>query len=126
RNAPDRVVAPIVERVIRYVVLGDVAPYVLLSPVRQRVHLPEPVQLVPVDLGRARSLRVVLAPQPGDPGVDSRKRLSQRHDLALGAALGGGPGLAVGARGVEHVDLDPVALLRGALGLVSLLEQYAR
>src|SRR5215212_5064924 len=44
-SAADRVVALIVQRVVRDVVLGDVAPYVALGPVGQRRDLPEPVLL---------------------------------------------------------------------------------
>src|ERR671931_1807125 len=85
-RAADRGVAAIVELVVGDVVLDDVAPDVLLGPVRQRVGLPELVLLVPLELRGPRSHRRLLAAKPGDPAVDVRKRLVHRRDLADAAA----------------------------------------
>ena len=54
-RAADRRVALVVERVVGQVVLGDVAPHVLVRPVRERVELPALVLGVPGELGRARA-----------------------------------------------------------------------
>src|SRR6185503_5196607 len=54
-RAADRAVALVVQRVVREVVLGDVAPHVPLRPARQRRVLPEAVAQVPAHLGRARA-----------------------------------------------------------------------
>src|SRR4051794_577169 len=43
-GAPDRLVAAIVERVVRQAVLVDVGPHPGLAPIRERVGLPEAVQ----------------------------------------------------------------------------------
>src|SRR5437764_87785 len=49
-GATDRGVPPVVERMVWQVVLEDVCPQVLFSPVRDRVELPQPA-LVLLDLG---------------------------------------------------------------------------
>src|SRR5262245_34427333 len=51
-NAADRAVARLVERVVGNLVDGDVRPYPLLVPVRERVHLPDAVALRPLHLRR--------------------------------------------------------------------------
>ena len=52
-RAADRRVALVVELVVGQVVLGDVAPHVVVRPVRERVELPALVLGVPGELGRA-------------------------------------------------------------------------
>ena len=73
-RAADRRVALVVERVVGQVVLGDVAPHVLVRPVRERVELPALVLGVPGELGRAGARRRLVAAQAGDPGVDVGER----------------------------------------------------
>src|SRR4051794_26709018 len=119
-RAADRLVAAIVQRVVRHVVLVDVGPHLRLAPIRERVRLPQPVALVEGEL-RGEAARVRLRPaQPGDPAVDVFERASQRRDLANAAArVGVGlpqlrpePLLLLGERQpAEDVDLEVVALL---------------
>ncbi len=75
-RAADRRVALVVERVVRQVVLGDVAPHVLVGPVGERVELPQAVLGVPGELGRAGARRRLVAPQarrPRRPGRASAR-----------------------------------------------------
>src|SRR3954469_9146387 len=85
-GAADRLVAAVVERVIRQIVLVDVGPDLRLAPVRERVDLPQPVQLVVAELRREAAALRLLAAEAGDPGVDRRQRALQRRDLADAAA----------------------------------------
>ena len=71
RRAADRLVALIVQRVVRQVVLEDVAPEVLVGPVGERVQLPDAALLVLLELGRAGPRRRLLAADAGDPGIDA-------------------------------------------------------
>src|SRR5436190_19069392 len=126
-RAPDRGEALVVQWVVRDVVRGDVAPDVLVGPVRQRGGLVLAVARVPAQLRRSRAARRLIAPEPGDPRVDLRQRALQRHDLAHPAA---GVGIAlpqpVDPLAGVAVDRDPVALLDAPPGHVGLLEQDAR
>src|SRR5436305_13717426 len=65
RDAADRVVAPVVQRVVRQLVLGDVPPHIAVAPVRQRVDLPAAVGLVPLELGGAGAGARLLAARAG-------------------------------------------------------------
>src|SRR4051794_22226039 len=126
RRASDRVVAAVVQRVVGEVVLGDVAPHVLVRPVGERVHLVEPVGVVPVQRSSAYAGRRLLAADPRDPRLQADERALERVDLAVRAAAVGRPGPAVRAARVEHLDLHAPALLEGAPGLDRLGEQDAR
>src|SRR5947209_19243888 len=74
RSAPDGLVPPIVQGVIRQVVLVDIAPDVLLAPVGDRVDLPDPPPLVALELTRGRARRGLLAADAGDPRINPVKR----------------------------------------------------
>src|SRR5439155_23086429 len=90
--------------------------------------------LVPVELGRVRATRRLVAAQTRDPGVHLGQRLLEWPDLADAAA---GVGVAVpqlvavqlALAGQGHalvdVDLHAVALLDLAPGLVGLGEEDA-
>src|SRR5690348_7878315 len=60
-RVPDRVVALIVQRVVRQPALADVGPALLVRPVGERVRLPELVLLVPPELRRGRAGRRLVA-----------------------------------------------------------------
>src|SRR5215207_5020788 len=126
-RAADGREALVVQRVVRNVVLGDVAPHVLLAPIGERGGLPLAVGRVPAELGGVRARGGLVAPQPGDPGVHLVERPLERPDLAHPAA-------GVGIRRPQALDLlagvavdrDPVALLDAPPRLVRLVEQHAR
>ena len=134
-RAADRGVALVVQRVVRHVVLDDVAPHVGLAPVGERVRLPQPVLGVPRQLGGGRARRRLVAPQTGDPRVHALERAVEGVDLADRAA---GVGIALpqlvavqrglprDARPLEDLDLDPVAVLDPLPGVVGLGEQDVR
>src|SRR6476660_828950 len=69
RDAADRAVPGFVQRVERNLVDLDVGPDALLVPVGERVEIPDPVALRPLQLGRGRSARRLVAANAGDPGV---------------------------------------------------------
>src|SRR3954470_4309203 len=74
-RAADRVVAAVVQRVVGHVVIGDVAPDVLLGPVGERRALDlARMALVGPELRSRRARRGLLPPQPRDPGVDLAQR----------------------------------------------------
>src|SRR5579875_2662771 len=102
RGAPDRAVAPIVERVIRKVVAVDVAPDVMLRPVRQWIDFPDPAPLVHLQLGRVGARVRLLPTNPGDPGLDVPQRALERLYLGGAAAVFGTPGTVV-TGGVEYL-----------------------
>src|SRR5262249_40792422 len=92
RGTADRLIALVVERVIREVAVVDAAAEVLLGPLGQRVELPDPALVVELDVLGRGARRALLAAQPGDPGVDAAQRLLQGRDLGGRAAvLGAGP-----------------------------------
>src|SRR6478736_5438670 len=98
------------EGVVRQVVLVDVAPQVLLRPVRERVDLPDVALLVALELGGLCPGGCLLAPDPGDPRLDAGQCALERIDLGLAAAAVDRPRLSRAAC-VEHLDLDPEAVL---------------
>src|SRR5712692_6228873 len=69
RDAADRAVPRLVERVERDLVHVDVGPDPLLVPVGERVHLPDAVTLGPLELRGLGAARRLLAADPGDPGA---------------------------------------------------------
>src|SRR5688500_10733321 len=86
-GAADRGVAAVVQRVVGDVVLADVAPDVLLAPVRERSALElARMPAVGAQLRCVRAGRRLLAPQAGDPGVDPAQRPLERLGLAHAAA----------------------------------------
>src|SRR5215213_1500767 len=131
-RAADRLVAAIVQRVVRHVVLVDVGPHLRLAPVGERIRLPQAVPLVEGELRREAARVRLRAAQPGDPAVHVLERARQRRDLADAAAgvrvrlpqLRPEALLLLGEREpAVDVDLEVVALLERTLGLVRLVEQ---
>ncbi len=113
RPAADRVVAAIVQRVVRDVVGRDVTPHVALGPVGQRVDLPQAVLAVPVELGRVGAIAGVLAAQPGHPGALAGQVIAQRAHLAqVAAAVGGLLPVTLHAQATDALDADVVARLQ--------------
>src|SRR4029453_18653581 len=102
-DAADRTVPDLVQRVVGDVVRVDVAPHVLLGPVRQGLDLPDAVAIRTLDLPGVRARGRLLPPDARDPGVVGLERLDQRLDLADVAA-------AVGIRLPEVRPLDLVLL----------------
>src|SRR5438034_6685678 len=86
RDAADRAVAGVVERVVRNLVDLDVGPDPLLVPVGERVHLVNAVALGPLDLRRPRAARRLVPANARDPRVVRSQRGDERLDLADVAA----------------------------------------
>src|SRR6478735_12797624 len=86
RDAADRAVPGFVQRVERNLVDLDVGPDALLVPVGERVELPDPVALRPLQLRGRGAARGLVAADAGDPGVVRAERFEQRLDLADMAA----------------------------------------
>src|SRR3984885_6152666 len=74
RGAADRLIALVVQRVVRQVALVDPPPQVLVGPVRKRVVLPPPARLVAFDQLRARARRTLLAADACDPTLRAGQR----------------------------------------------------
>src|SRR4051794_8329018 len=85
-GAADRLVAAIVKRVVRQLVLVDVGPHLRLAPVGERVGLPQAVALVERELRREAPRVGLRAAQAGHPAVHVGERALQRGDLADPAA----------------------------------------
>ena len=77
----DRLVALVVQRVVRQPALLDVGPAVVVAPVGERARLPELVLLVPAELRRRRARRRLVAADAGDPAVEIEQRRVERRDL---------------------------------------------
>src|SRR5439155_16924652 len=86
RDAADRRVARVVQRVVRNLVDVDVRLDALRVPVDERLHLPDAVALRPLDLLRVRARRRLLPADAGDPRVEAVERTLERLDLADVAA----------------------------------------
>src|SRR5688572_19181832 len=82
RDAPDRAVARVVQRVGGYLVDVDVGPHPLLVPVGKRVDLEDLVALGPLHLRRVPTAWRLVAADAGDPGVVGLQGLNERLDLA--------------------------------------------
>src|SRR3954451_3399190 len=122
RRAADRLVATVVQLVVRQVALVDAAPEVLLGPVVERVELPEAAALVELDGLGLRARRALLAADAGDPRLGAVERALEAGDLG-GAAAVVRPGPR--PRRVLDGDLDAEALLEGAPRLQRLGEEHA-
>src|ERR1700750_1033618 len=81
RRAPDRVVALVVQRVVRQGAVTDPPPHVLLGPLDERVVLPDAALGVELDRLRAGARGRLLAADTGDPGVGAGQRALERLDL---------------------------------------------
>ena len=126
RRAADRLVAGVVQRVVRQVALVDAPPQVLVAPEGERVVLPQPASLVALDQLGVRARRPLLAANARDPALGAGQRAFERGDLGDRAAvLGTAPWLVRAAR-VDDLDLHAKALLERAPRLHRLLEQHAR
>src|SRR5712692_6596153 len=89
RDAADRAVAGVVQRVVRDLVHVDVRIEALRVPVDERVDLPDAVAVRPLHLRRRRAARRLLTPDARDPRVVRLERTQQRLDLAdVAAAVG--------------------------------------
>src|SRR5215213_4738172 len=89
RDAADRRVADVVQRVVRDLVHEHVRLDALRVPVHERLDLPDAVALRPLDAPRVLARQRLLAADPGDPGVIRRERPLERLDLAqMAAAVG--------------------------------------
>src|SRR5439155_21721733 len=86
RDAADRRVARVVQRVVRDLVDVDVRLHALGVPVDDRLDLPDAVALGPLDLLRVGARQGLLAADAGDPGVVAGQRALERLDLADPAA----------------------------------------
>src|SRR5438045_7032761 len=80
RNAPDRPVAHVVQRVVRNLVHLNIGPNALLVPVGERMDLPDAVALRPFELRRLGAARRLVAADAGDPGVIRLERAQERLD----------------------------------------------
>src|SRR2546421_11062007 len=87
RDAPDRRVPGVVQRVVRDLVDVDVRLHALRVPVDERLDLPDAVPLAPLDAARAGPRGRLLAADAGDPGVVAAERPLERLDLPDVAAL---------------------------------------
>src|SRR4051812_20284188 len=82
RHAADRVVALVVQRVVRQRPLGDPPPDVFVGPLGERVVLHEPAALVALGLLRVGArLGLVVAPDAADPRLGAVKGAVERIDL---------------------------------------------
>src|SRR5215467_1382569 len=77
----DRLIAAVVQRVVRQTALADIGPALLVRPVGERVRLPQLVLLVPAQLRRVRARRGLVAADAGDPGVEVEQRTVERLEL---------------------------------------------
>src|ERR1700686_871597 len=127
RNAADRAVAGLVQRVEGDLVDLGVGPAPPLVPVGERVQLPDAVALRPLQLRGGRAARRLVAPDSGDPPLVGPKRLEQRLDLAdVAAAIGIGlpqvrplaPVLLGDREHVRAAQLQSVPLDEPVAGLV--------
>src|ERR671937_2783775 len=89
RDAADRRIAVVVQRVVRDLVHVDVRVDALRVPVDERLDLPDAVALAPLDLLCIRARRRLLAADPRDPRVEAAQRALERLDLAKVAAAVG-------------------------------------
>src|ERR687887_915015 len=74
RDAADRRIARIVERVVRDLVHVDVRLDPLRVPIDDRLDLPDAVSRAPLDALRIRPGQRLFAANPGDPRVERRER----------------------------------------------------
>src|SRR5437667_5207113 len=89
RNAPERAVADVVQRVVRNLIHLNVRPNTLFVTAGKRMDLPDAVALGPFELRGVGPARRLVAPDPGDPGVVRLERTQQRLDLPdVAAAVG--------------------------------------
>src|SRR5438045_5823867 len=81
RDAADRPVAGVMQRVVRDLIDLNVGPNSLFVPVCQRMELPDTVALRPFQLRSPAPARRLIAPDARDPGVVGLEDAQQRLDL---------------------------------------------
>src|SRR6266571_4223337 len=86
RDAADRRIARVVQRVVGNLVHVDVRLHALRVPVDERLDLPDAEALRPLDLLGVRASRALLAPNPCDPRVVRLEGTLEWLDLADVAA----------------------------------------
>src|SRR5216683_2832855 len=135
RNAADRRIARVVQRVVRNLVHVDVGLDALRVPVDDRLDLPHAVPLRPLDALCVGACQRLLAADAGDPGVIRSERPLERLDLtdvtaAIGVALPQVRALLNRLpRDGDHfgaLEREPVALDEAVARLVGLLEEELR
>src|SRR5215207_2929143 len=82
RDAPDRRIPDVVQRVVRDLVHDDVSLHALRVPVGERVDLPHAVALAPRDLLQIGARRALVAADAADPRVVRCEGALERLDLA--------------------------------------------
>src|SRR5215217_148839 len=132
RNAADRTVSNVVQRVVGNLVDLDVRPDPLLVPVGEGMDLPDAVAVGPLHLGRIGAAGRLVSADAGDPGVVRLEYPQERLHLAdVAAAVGIAlpqvrPLLPVLLRHGDDVraeQLEPVALDERLTRLVGLSEE---
>src|SRR5216684_4890197 len=135
RDAADRRIARVVQRVVRNLVDVDVGLDALRVPVDDWLDLPDGVALRPFDALRICARERLLAADAGDPGVVRRERALERLDLADVAAPVRVALPQIRAlfdrllRDGNHfgaLEREPVALDEAVARLVRLLEEELR
>src|SRR6266540_1402546 len=118
RDAADRRVSAVVQRVVGNLVDVDVGLDALRVPVDERLDLPDAVALRPFDLLRIGAGRALLAADAGDPRVVFGQRALERLDLAdVAAAVGVALPEAIGrVDRAERPQIEPVALDEAVAG----------
>src|ERR687886_1779422 len=139
-GAANALVPPIIERVIWHVVLPHVLPDLLFRPVGQGIDFDDAaVVVIQLDLADVGAGGPLVAPQPGDPGIQAAQHADERAHLADVAARQPQRHRAVEqvravaphhrfhfpAVGEVHLNLDPVALPDTVDEVVALLRQAA-
>src|SRR5262249_24464993 len=128
RDAADRRVARVVQRVVRNLLDADVRLDALRIPVDERLHFPDAVALRPLDLLGVRARRRLLATDARDPRVVLGERALERLDLAdVTTAVRLGLPQPIGRiDGMERTKLEPVALDEPVARLVRLRKEDER
>src|SRR2546430_4658148 len=134
-HAADRRIARVVQRVVRYLVDGDIGLDSFRIPVDDRMDLPDPELVRALDLPRVLPGQALLAPDAADPRVVRLQSLLERLDLAdVAAAIGvplpevrGLPDMLLGDREDLRLDqLAPLARHQPVARLVRLAEEEVR
>src|SRR5438132_1744960 len=128
RNAADRGIALVVQRVVWDLVDVDVRLHALRVPIDDRLHLPHAVALGPLDLLRVGARHRLLATDARDPRVVGGERALERLDLAdVAAAVGVCLPEPVGRiERAERLQVQAVALDQPVARLVRLWKEDER
>ena len=93
------------QRVVRQIVVMDVAPDFFRSPIGQRIDLDQMKLRVPLHLERSGSGRGLITTDAGYPGAQSREFALQRLDLSEIAA-------GIRIAGPERRSVESLLILR--------------